>query len=106
MDAFDLKERVEREVATYAGKQFNAVGYLLTDDDHKVFTIVDIGTFGKKPFTTMTLLVHVEDTFVVIYYDGNSLPLVDALVEKGVPREQIILAYAGEAIPEKAPATQ
>jgi len=103
MDTFDLKEHVEREVAAYAGKQFNAVGYFLTDHDHKVFSIVDVGSFGKKPFTTTTLLVRVEDAFVVIYYDGNSLPLVDALLDKGVPREQIILAYAGESIPEKAP---
>jgi hypothetical protein len=29
-------------------------------------------------------------------------PLVDALVDAGVPRAQIILAYAGEAVPEGA----
>jgi hypothetical protein len=26
--------------------------------------------------------------------------LVDALVQAGIPRQQIILAYAGESIPE------
>ncbi len=28
--------------------------------------------------------------------------IVDALVQAGVPREQIILAYAGEQVPELA----
>ncbi|MDX2140626.1 MAG: element excision factor XisI family protein [Chloroflexota bacterium] len=36
---------------------------------------------------------------VVIERDMNDKPLVDALVQAGVPREKIILAYAGEAMP-------
>lgn len=32
----------------------------------------------------------------------NNKPLVDALMQAGIPRAQIILGYAGEAVPESA----
>lgn len=32
--------------------------------------------------------------------DMNNQPPVDALVQAGLPRERIILAYAGEPVPE------
>jgi hypothetical protein len=32
----------------------------------------------------------------------NNKPLIDALVQAGIPRAQIILAYAGENAPETA----
>jgi hypothetical protein len=37
---------------------------------------------------------------VVIEQDVNDKPLVDALVQNGLHREQIVLAYAGEVVPE------
>jgi hypothetical protein len=39
---------------------------------------------------------------IVIDHDANSDPLVEALLEAGIPRDQIVLAYAGEPAPEAA----
>lgn len=37
---------------------------------------------------------------IIIEEDGTDKPLVDALLQRGVPRDQIILAYRGEQAPE------
>jgi hypothetical protein len=39
---------------------------------------------------------------IIIERDVNDKPLVDALVEAGVPHGQIVLAYAGESTDEAA----
>ncbi|MBX3063608.1 MAG: hypothetical protein U0528_14555 [Anaerolineae bacterium] len=35
-------------------------------------------------------------------YCCSELPLIDALVQAGIPRDKIILAFAGEPVPETA----
>jgi hypothetical protein len=39
---------------------------------------------------------------IVIEMDDSNKPLVDALLQAGIPRSKIILAYAGEPVPESA----
>lgn len=36
----------------------------------------------------------------IINKDTTDRPLVDELVRAGIPRDQIVLAYAGEKLPE------
>jgi vancomycin permeability regulator SanA len=48
------------------------------------------------------LIVRTIGDIIVIDRDNNSKPLFDALLQAGVPREQIVLAYAGESIPHAA----
>lgn len=58
--------------------------------------------FQGKRFVNTGLLVHIVDNhLIVIEEDINNKPLVDALVQAGIPREKIILAYAGETVPEE-----
>ena len=40
---------------------------------------------------------------IVIERDVNDKPLVDALLQAGIPRKQIVLAYAGEPVNEPVP---
>jgi hypothetical protein len=46
------------------------------------------------------LIVRLEGDHIIIERDINDKVLVDALVQAGIPRQQIILAYAGEALKE------
>jgi sulfur carrier protein ThiS len=50
----------------------------------------------------ISLLVRILGETVVVERDQNDKPLVDALAQAGIPRSKIILAYAGEAVPESA----
>jgi sulfur carrier protein ThiS len=38
---------------------------------------------------------------IVIEADNMDKPLLDALLQRGIPREQILLAYNGDIIPEE-----
>lgn len=101
-----LKEKIpviEAEIAAYTKPGFNDWGYLTRTDDGLLYAVVMISIQNGKRHTTMNLIVRFENDLVIIELDMNSKPLVDALVQAGVPRDQIILAYAGEPIPEGVP---
>ena len=91
-----LTETLRRAVAGYAGEMLNGYSYLTTNADQTVFVIVGLGYIGDRHFVDTSLVARVERDSIVIECDVNNKPLVDALLEVGVPRSQIILAYAGE----------
>ncbi|SRR5258708_21818074 len=97
-----LKEILKRVLADYTGEGLNGYSYLTSTPDERVFTSVSVGHAQGKQFAFADLIVRLIGNYVVIDHDANSAPLVDALVEAGIPRSQIILAYAGEPIPEAA----
>ncbi len=46
----------------------------------------------------MVVLARVVGDYVIVEEDLTDRPLVDRLVAAGIPREKIILAYAGEPL--------
>jgi hypothetical protein len=95
-----LIEVVEREIERYAGEMANGYAYLTVSADRRVFTIVSLGKIKNRRITHLSLLVRIVGERVVMEEDDSNKPLVDVLVQVGIPREQIILAYAGEPGPE------
>ncbi len=93
---------VAREIEGYAGEMLNGYAFLTTSDDHRVFSVVSVGKVKGERVTHLSLLVRVAENQIVVEEDDSNKPLVDALVQAGVPRNQIILAYAGEPVPEIA----
>jgi hypothetical protein len=61
---------------------------------------VSVGYLPDKRIVQTGLIARVVGETIVVELDLNNKPLVDALVQQGIPRERIILAYAGEAVPE------
>jgi hypothetical protein len=96
----NLRETVRLTIEGYAGKALNAHSYLTVSPDQSLFTVVAIGHIKGEHFTTTGLVVRLTGNTVVIEHDVNDKPLVDALVQAGVSRGQIVLAYAGESAPE------
>lgn len=92
---------VRREVAGYVGKSYQVAMYALMDDEQQRYAVVDI-PFDRKQFQSgVVVMAHIEDDLIVIDEDNTDKPLFEALmVNAGIPREQIVLAYAGELIPE------
>ena len=70
--------------------------YLAESDVHSLFTVLDLYTFQGKHHANAGLIVRLEGDQVIIERDMNNMILVDALLQAGVPREQIVLAYTGE----------
>ncbi len=50
------------------------------------------------------LVARVAGDRIIIERDVNDKPLVDALVQAGVPRHSIVLAYAGESVTDSSAA--
>jgi len=95
-----LTETVRRVMLGYAGEALNGYSYLTSSADEDVFTVVSVGKVHEERIVNTGLLVRLVHDQIIIERDINSKPLVDALVQAGISREHIILAYAGEAIPE------
>jgi XisI protein len=98
----DLNAIVEREVEGYSGPALKAVTRALADRERHIYAVVVIPD-RPRPFPSrVVVMAHVEGDKVVIDEDTTDRPLWKELVAAGIPREQIILTYAGESLPENA----
>lgn len=88
------------EIAKYAFEASNCIGYFTENTVEKVFAISVIPENGAKLKPFISLFVRVVADSIIIEEDRNNKPLVDALVQAGIPREKVILAYAGEKVPD------
>lgn len=95
-----LKQTVRQVVAGYTGKVLNGYSYLTQNEDGNVFTVVDVAQIKGRHVSGVSLVVRIVADKVIIERDQNDKVAVDALMQAGIRREDIILAYAGEDVPE------
>lgn len=76
----------------------NGESVLTASANGQVLTVVSVGEVAGKTVVDTGLTTRVVGTHIVIDHDTNNKPLVDALVQAGVPRSQIVLTYAGETM--------
>lgn len=96
-----LRKIVYDVIGGYAGEGLNSVSHLTQDHDGTVFTVTDFARIDGKHVAGISLVVRLIGALVVVERDQNDKLVLDALLQAGIPREQIILAYAGETIPEE-----
>jgi hypothetical protein len=94
-----LAEQVKRAVFAYAGGGDNIKVFPLANDEQKVYAVNVIDTPVRKQPAGVVVIARVVEDKVIIEEDSTDKPLVDALIQSGIPRDHIILAYAGEALP-------
>ena len=97
-----IREKLAEEMNLYATQAINGIAILTQTADQSVFAVVGIGQVQQKRFANASLIARLVDNTVIIDLDQNDKPLVDALMQAGIPRAQIVLAYADEPIPETA----
>src|SRR4051794_30649203 len=95
-----LKETLIKVLESYTGKAFNGYSYMTSSADQKHFVVTSVGNVKDQRIVNIGLIVQFIDDVIIIDRDINNKPLVDALLQAGVPRSRIILAYAGEPVPE------
>lgn len=83
----------------YVTKGLNGYTELTQNADSDLFTLIATGDDGQKRFTFTAIIVRVIADTIIIEEDRNNKPLYEALMQAGIPREKIILAYAGEQVP-------
>ncbi|MGJ3239021.1 MAG: element excision factor XisI family protein [Anaerolineae bacterium] len=99
MDTEILKQILLEEMQKYSGKGLNDYAYLTSNESDQIYTVVDIATIRDKRIVSTVLIVRiVVGQQVVVEVDHHDKQLVDALLARDVPEEQIILAYRGDAV--------
>jgi len=97
-----LQHTLKAAMAGYAGPALNGESLLTASADGRVLTIVSIGPLAGETVVDIGLIARVVDERVIIDRDANNKPLIDALLQAGVPRRQIVLVYAGETLTDAA----
>src|SRR5690606_27234929 len=95
-----LRQTLYEVIQVYAKNPINGKSFMMMDESRSNISISTVATWEGKRSPSLDLMVHVEGDHIIIEHDANDKPLYEALVQAGIPREQIVLAYAGEALPE------
>jgi hypothetical protein len=96
-----LAEITRREVDLYAATSDTAHFYPVLDDENQNYAVVVVENDRSEDPVWLVMLARVVGDYVVIEEDRTDKPLVDALmVNGGVPRDKIVLAYRGETLPD------
>lgn len=100
-----LIQVVREEVRKYAGTRgrgANVILFPLLDDERLTYAVNAVSYPNREEYAMVVVLARVVDNKVVIEEDATDKKLVDALIQRGIPRDQIVLAYEGEPIPDAA----
>ena len=97
-----LIDTLRKALETYTGEGLNGFSFLTENKDSTAFTVVSVGYLPDKRIVDAGLIVRIVSERIVIERDINDKPLVDALIQFGISRDQIVLAYAGEPVDEAA----
>ena len=98
----EIKRIVRAEVRKYAGsgRGANIRLYPILDDEHATYTVNAIAHPRRDELADVVVLARIVKDIVVIEEDMTNKQLVDALIQAGIKREQICLAYAGDDLPD------
>lgn len=97
MDA--LNQTVKQAVFEYAGGGFNLKTFPVMSEDQQAFAVLIADVPVRKRDADILVFARVENDTVIIEADSTDYPLLDVLIDKGIPREKIVCAYAGETLP-------
>jgi hypothetical protein len=89
-------------VEAYATAMHLGKSYPVSDHARQYYTVVDIPDHPPQFPVGISVMARVVGDKVIIDADMTDRPLWEALVQAGIPREQIVLAYAGELVPDAA----
>jgi hypothetical protein len=99
-----LTDIVREEVAKYAGsgRGANILLFPILDDLRSIYAVNAVDYPTRQGVAGVVVLARIVGDQVVIEEDTTDKKLVDALLQRGIPRQKIVLAYAGESIPDQA----
>jgi hypothetical protein len=100
----DLVSLVKNEVASYDTTAYKAKSAFVADEAQQTYLVVDIPDKDHPAAhdPLVIIMAHVAGNRVIIDVDLTDRPLYEALMQAGIPREQIVLAYAGENLDPEA----
>jgi hypothetical protein len=98
MDTATLKQNLLEEMKLYSGEGMNGISYLTINEDAQVYAVIDYSVVKKKRIVWAALIARLVDDKIYIDVDNNYPTLFESLKARGVPENQIVLAYRQEAV--------
>jgi hypothetical protein len=101
-----LAEIVQHEIEEYAsGSGAHLIDYVLSDTKRQTYAVISFLTKDHPQAfrSQVVVMAHIEGDVVIIDADITDRPLVNELMRRGIAREQIVLAYLGETMPDITP---
>jgi len=97
-----LADITRREVQKYVGRTPDASMYSLLDDKQQRYGVIIVPESASERPAYVAVMARIVGDYVVIDEDGTvDKPLYQALmVNGGIPRNRLILAYKGEQLPD------
>lgn len=94
----NLTEIVRREVADYHGPALKATTYYFEDSANRIYAVIIVPEYEypRKTKTGVVVVARIVGDTVIIEEDTTDRPLYQELMRAGIPREKIVLVYAGE----------
>ena len=98
----ELAAMVRREVEDYCGPALGDTMYFYENIENQEYIVVTVPDYNPKrrDYATVVVMAHIVGDVVIVDEDITDRPLYKELMHAGIPREQIILAYAGETLPK------
>lgn len=100
MDKSTLSQILLEELNDYVGRGANVVVLPVYDHERHTYALATVDYPKRQHPADIAILTRLVDNFVVIDEDLTDKKLVDALLHRGIPREQIVLVYEGETAPD------
>jgi hypothetical protein len=97
----ELSEIVQQKVEHFAqGEWAKARSFAVSDNERQIYTVIAIPDYPRKFPAVVVMAARIENGKVIVEHDISDKPLWEELVRAGIPRDQIILTYAGEQLPQ------
>jgi hypothetical protein len=94
-----LSQIVKDTVFWYTGGGFDLRTYPVLNESLGIYAVNMFRAPKNQPVKTSVIVqARIDGDYVIVEEDTTDRPLVDALVQAGIPREKIVLAYAGETV--------
>lgn len=93
----EFTHTVRQTVEDYAkGGWIKASAYAVSDTAQHIYLVMAVPDHPRKFPAGVVVAARIVGDSVIIDEDITDKPLWEELVRAGIPREQIVLAYAGE----------
>jgi hypothetical protein len=101
--AIDLSALLRETVEAYAdGNWLNARVYSVADPQQHIYATIAVPEYPRHQLAGLIVMARLVGDTIIVEHDTTDRPLWEALVQAGIPRSQIVLAYAGEPLPAAA----
>ena len=95
-----LEAILRQEIADYSGPSLKSTTHYIEDMNRQIYAVVIVPDLPRPFKSRVMVMARIIGNFVIIDEDTTDRPLYETLIKAGIPREKIILLYAGEQLPD------